>query len=83
MSRRFDRRFRRRLEPGVVVTGYSDLPRNRGEEMAFLLTHARSLGCTCNPDITTAGPLRRGEATPVAFAHDDWCPLAPDTRGGA
>jgi hypothetical protein len=40
------------------------------------LAHAR--GCTCDPpDLHFSGPLRRGQVTVVAVAHNAGCPLDP------
>lgn len=36
----------------------------------------RLQGCICNPDIEVAGSDGFYSAL---IAHDDWCPLAPDT----
>lgn len=73
---RFERKFRRHTL-GAGITGYNRVPESRTEAVALLLDHARSVGCTCNPNVFLPSLPRRGELTQITIAHDDGCPLAP------
>lgn len=47
-----------------------------GEPVARVVSHARLLGCTCDPpDVRFTGPQRYGEISHVAIAHEDVCPI--------
>lgn len=67
----------------AIVTFHRSFPPSRKEQMAYLMTHVRSLGCNCSPEITLPEPMRLGAATEAEFAHDEWCSIygGCDDRG--